>query len=99
LRTGASFLVLTALAPRVRRLSVGTPTSPHCFPTPPSRLQLSKFMDLHKALAQCGIQSLYLNAQMAPTTKANAPTGGKASLHRLLTEVEALEGLLQRYRS
>ena len=36
---------------------------------------------------------------MTAESKANIPTGGKASLHRLFNEVEALEGLLVRYRA
>ena len=61
--------------------------------------QISKFKDVHKALASVNISQLYLNAQMAPTTQTPVPTGGKANLHRLHSEIEALEGLLLRYRS
>ena len=56
-------------------------------------------MDVHKALAQCGIQSLYLNAQMSNDLQTPVPSGGKANLHRILSEIAALEGLLVRYRS
>ena len=61
--------------------------------------QIGKFPDVHKALASLGFAQLYLNSGMNPTTQTVAPTGGKANLHRLHTEIAALEGLLMRYRS
>ena len=51
------------------------------------------------ALAGVGVPSLYLNAQMSPTTQVSPPAGGKADLARLHREIAALEGLLIRYRS
>jgi len=61
--------------------------------------QMAKFQDVKRALASVGIHQLYLNSQMAPTTQTAVPTGGKANLHRLHHEIDALEGLLVRYRS
>ena len=42
---------------------------------------------------------MYLASQMSPTTTVQPPSGGKCNLDRLLSEIEALEGLLVRYRS
>ena len=53
---------------------------------------------VHKALASVGIHQLFLNPRMEPKTP-EIPLGGKANLQRILTEIEALEGLLVRYRS
>jgi len=61
--------------------------------------QISKFRDVHKALASCGFSQLYLNPQMTPDRQMDIPTGGKANLDRIHKEIEALEGLLTRYRS
>ena len=61
--------------------------------------QISKFADVHKAIAQCGFTQLYLNRQMTPGEVCVPPTGGKADLARLHAEISALEGLLIRYRS
>lgn len=61
--------------------------------------QLTKFQDVHKALATCGISQLYLNREMTQTSQAVVPSGGKADIGRLHAEVAALEGLLIRYRS
>lgn len=62
-------------------------------------MQIAKFKDVHKALQSCGLTQLYLNPQMTPETACVPPGGGKANLHRLKREVDALESLLTRYRS
>jgi len=62
-------------------------------------VQIAKFRDVHKALEACGISQLYLNPQMTPSSQATLPSGGKANLKRLHMEIEALQGLLMRYRS
>ena len=54
---------------------------------------------MHKALGSVGFSSLYLNPQMTPNKTTNTPSGGKANLARLNSEVEALEGLILRFRS
>ena len=61
--------------------------------------EIAKFKDVSRALAAAGISHLYLNSQMSPTTQTAVPTGGKANLHRLLSEIEACEAILVRYRS
>ena len=60
--------------------------------------QISKFRDVHKAILSCGFAQLYLDRQMSGA-KAVGPSGGQANLQRLISECEALEGLLIRYRS
>ena len=61
--------------------------------------EISKFNDVKRAVESVGLSSLYLNPQLLPSSKASIPTGGKADIARLSKEVEALEGLLARYRS
>ena len=61
--------------------------------------QISKFQDVRKALAAVGFPNLYLSSGMSPTTTVSAPSGGKCNLQRLLSEIDALEKLLVRYRS
>ena len=61
--------------------------------------QISKFRDVHRALSSVGVHMLYLNAQMSNDLQTPVPSGGKANLHRILSEIAALEGLLVRYRS
>jgi len=61
--------------------------------------QISKFKDVHKALETVGISQLYLNRLVDKDTTAVPPGGGKANLARIVMEIQALEGLLMRYRS
>ena len=61
---------------------------------------LAKFNDVHKLVLSLGL-SLYLNPTMAPNVNAmsKCPGGGKADIARLHREVEALGGLLAKYRA
>jgi len=61
--------------------------------------QLQKFRDVHKALEELGISQLYLNPQMAPDSQMTLPSGGKANLKRMHTEIDVLEKVLTRYRT
>mmetsp|Transcript_17123 Transcript_17123/g.28675 ORF Transcript_17123/g.28675 Transcript_17123/m.28675 type:complete len:253 (-) Transcript_17123:392-1150(-) len=61
-------------------------------------IELAKYVDVPKAMANLGFAQLYLIAR-EPSRVAAAPTGGTANLARLGEEVHAMEQLLSRHRA